>query len=363
MFRFFGRQSLLAPTPPLRFKHFISSNPPFSPRTTALVHAKTQFSVSFRQGKSFSEFIQQRYSDHAPFILEYAFDPQKKILLPYQPHNRHLKKISALVWNIMMQGRHNKIKNRYNNAYQLEESNEQYLARIADIAKQIAQFIQSHPHIGIICLQEAPAPILCRKTNVLNDHFVNHLNEQLQMALPHHFDLEFDATEWGIYTAINKRQFPLAFVKELSVYTNDMNTRKTTLVLPNLHSRIINLHMPHDEPTQHLDLLVRHIIHNIGQNMKKGISHCSNLIIGDMNMEAETFHRTLLPHLEKSLSSIASYVHVEYNVNERGHLKSNQQFKSVDAGITVETQIAPSLMERAYRQLEMEQATEPRARL
>jgi hypothetical protein len=57
---------------------------------------------------------------------------------------------------MMMQGRYNREKGRYNNAFALEESDESYQARVIHTAAVLAEIVECNPGIRVIGLTEAP---------------------------------------------------------------------------------------------------------------------------------------------------------------------------------------------------------------
>ena len=64
----------------------------------------------------------------------------------------------ALFWNMMMQGklRHGRMGSSYNNGLGVVETDDDYINRLVKIANVIAEIMDVHPNIDVICICEGP---------------------------------------------------------------------------------------------------------------------------------------------------------------------------------------------------------------
>lgn len=314
--------SFFKPTQSLSLHRLQMSGIILAPKETRRVHSH------FSPARQYLTLRQSYLSDHAPFIVPMALvreTNQLPYFVPWNQETKHLEKHSILSWNMMGQGRYNDKKDRYNNAYFLDESNEAYRARIELVVKHIGECISRHPEISILSLQEAPIPVLDKVSGESDFQFEDCLNQAFKTYLPSHFRLVHDSTDWGIVTGINANRFSDAFQKQNTVYTGalrDMNVRKTTIQIPGCQTLLTNLHLPHDNPSEAVNQIADFICKNISYQIQHGQARASQMLIGDWNFSA----RDVYQHVEKKLLEVFHYeipikITITVTDSPNGHLE------------------------------------------
>ncbi|WP_298623945.1 hypothetical protein [uncultured Legionella sp.] len=277
-------------------------------------------------------------SDHAPFVLQFAMHNKNSItpyLVPWRSHyhTKDYKRISVLTWNIMMRGQYNETKRRYNNAYSANETKAEYLLRIERIAQNIAECVKKDPNFAMIFLQEAPVCPTEQK----------YMTDWLEEYLPSHFKVQLNATDWGILTIVNSHFFP-DLRKLDTVYAGelcDMNTRKTTFVLPGLKTPLTNLHLPHDKPQEALKLVMNYLAHALTSNIQRNERYGSFVFTGDWNLSAETIETEAIRTLEMLFhEKLPVRCDVSIQRSPAGHIKTDGKVVEVDCSLVVSYKVS-----------------------
>jgi hypothetical protein len=189
----------------------------------------------------------------------------------------------VLSWNIMMQGKYNEEKNRYNNGLQLIETEGQYQQRLAKIAAVLALICNSHPQIQVICLQEAP--ILKQDVEFFADCCLSYSSMQ---KFSETFRDKSVLTSWGLMSLFNGDRYSYQS-KPLGSEGLEARVQKFKLVDLEEGSKrtIINLHLPFDKAKHDPCSMVKEVsgmVKKKGDGLKKEV-----MIAGDFNFPVSKF--------------------------------------------------------------------------
>lgn len=270
-------------------------------------------------------------SDHAPFVLPFAVCNKGSVnpyLVPWSQYYKQYEKVSLLTWNMMMRGKYNTDKKRFNNAFGVDESVDEYLSRVEKVVRNIGECVSRHPEVAMIFLQEAP---------VKPEHLTQ-MQDWFAKYLPEGFILNLDATEWGILTLTNQAIFP-ELNKLRTVYSgalSEMNTRKSTMVLPGLKTQFTNLHLPHDNPEEGLELVIGNLKRSLLTNIMNDERYGSFIFTGDWNLAADvitTAATRAVEHLFEPMIPIRCDVSVI--ASPAGHIKTDGSVVGVDCSLAV----------------------------
>jgi hypothetical protein len=188
----------------------------------------------------------------------------------------------TISWNIMMQCKCRN--NRYNNAFGLEESGEQYHERLKKVVFLLAQLCHSNPDIQSICLQEAP--IAANDIDVFIDYA-----KKFQSL--HKFIKSFENSgnfnAWGLvflYNAdeIHAQEKPLVFNKSLPIDADLLKDRIQCYMLTYENGNrqcMVNLHFPYELGKKFPGKLARVIQQIAMQPQQEKLEHLT--IVGDFN--------------------------------------------------------------------------------
>jgi hypothetical protein len=160
--------------------------------------------------------------------------------------HKPLVKNGIVSWNIMMQGK--KTRHGYNNAFKLQESQDQYQQRLAAVVNVLSQIV-ARDDAAVIALQEAP--ISPEDVQFFSDQFKQYpsLSRYLKTLKD-----EALVTPWGIMTLVDANQYQ--YSRLLSVWSGELsvfNQRAQQLRIKPHHSsegsarQIVNAHMPYRE--------------------------------------------------------------------------------------------------------------------
>lgn len=160
-------------------------------------------------------------------------------------HNLVIKG-QSLFLNMMMQGRYNAEKCRYNNGFGLKESPMDYQSRIRDVVRLLAEALHLNPHINSIALAEAP--VLLADINV----FIGEVKRQ--ESLRDFLDsLSVESfTSMGIATLFNTAQLSVTrIVRDFSEVRISLKDRVQEFEVKGKSAgaekiRVFNLHLPYD---------------------------------------------------------------------------------------------------------------------
>ena len=276
-------------------------------------------------------------SDHAPLVLPFAMHNKHSkdpYLVPWSHYYKEYEKVSILSWNIMMRGRYNQEKSRYNNAFRINETEEEYLFRIERIVQNIGECVLRHPEIAMIFLQEAP----------VQQHHLALMKEWFAKYLPESFKSNSDATSWGILISASQQMFP-QLEKLQTFYTgslSDMNERKSTVLLPGLKTQLTNLHLPHDNPAEALNLIVNNLVGSLTFNIVEAKERYGSFIfIGDWNLAAKTIETAVSKAIEDLFHhKIPIRCDVTVVESSEGHIKTDGSLVAVDSSLVVSYKVS-----------------------
>jgi hypothetical protein len=208
----------------------------------------------------------QRISDHQPVIAN-----------------------GVLSWNIMMHCKFT-AQGRYNNAFELTETQTQYQHRLERIALILAQLCKADPQIHIICLQEAPIQpddieifIQCCLVYPSLQKFAATLQDKQSY------------TDWGLLTLINSEIYQYQ-TTDLGWNQSDLpidglflkdRVQGFTLTHDNKRRYIINLHFPFDLTKKYPGKMAR-VVNMIASEQQKN-NHQNCVIAGDFNFLVTQF--------------------------------------------------------------------------
>ena len=189
----------------------------------------------------------------------------------------------VLSWNIMMQGKYNQEKNRYNNGLQLIETQGQYQQRLARIAAVLASIISNNPQIQVICLQEAP--ILKQDVEFFADCCLRYRDMQKFTGALRD---ESVLTSWGLMSLFNGDRYSYeskpfgaegleARVQKFKLFDRKEGSKRT----------VINLHLPFDKAKHDPCSMVKEVsgmVKKTADGLKKEV-----MIAGDFNFPVSKF--------------------------------------------------------------------------
>ncbi len=187
----------------------------------------------------------------------------------------------VLSWNIMM---HCKCTGqRYNNAFELTETQEQYHERLRKVAFMLSFLCSTNPNIQIICLQEAP--IRPEDMRVFIDSALSY--ENLRRFAESLQDRNV-FTDWGLVTLVNTKRYQYhartwdaSFQSPMDV--NLLKDRVQCFALTTFQKeerRVINLHFPFEFTKKYPGKMAQ-MINLIAAQQKECASHF--VMAGDFN--------------------------------------------------------------------------------
>lgn len=321
------------------FQSEFGSQPSVNPHNTIVVPYSgfRRMTSHFRPARHYPLLRSAALSDHAPLILPFAIHNKHSTspyLVPWSQYYKDYKKVSILSWNIMMRGKYNQEKSRYNNAFRINETEEEYLFRIERIVQNIGECVLRHPEIAMIFLQEAP----------VMQHHLKIMKEWFAKYLPDRFKSNSDATSWGILISANQQMFP-QLEKLKTFYTgslSDMNERKSTVLLPGLKTQLTNLHLPHDQPAEALNLIIRNLVEGLTFKIVEAEERYGSFIfIGDWNLAAKTIE-TAASRAINDLFHQQIPIRCDVTVVEssEGHIKTDGSLVAVDSSLVVSYKVS-----------------------
>ncbi|MFI4957327.1 MAG: hypothetical protein ACHQAX_08995 [Gammaproteobacteria bacterium] len=204
---------------------------------------------------------------------------RKQHISDHEPVIEH----DVMSWNIMMQGKYNQEKNRYNNGLELVETQAQYQQRLKKIAAAMADICKSNPHIQVICLQEAP--ILKEDVEFFTDCCLSY--KSLQKFAETLRD-ENVLTSWGLMSLFNGERYSY-MSKPFSSEGLDARVQKFKLVHQEDGTKrtVINLHLPFDKAKKDPGSLADEVTKMV---KKKSIESKKEVMIaGDFNFPVTKF--------------------------------------------------------------------------
>lgn len=318
------------------------------------VHASRRFTTSVRYARQAPSFMIKRLADHHPFLTKVArINTQKGyIIMPWHPYMKGVEDFYILSMNMMMQGKYNERKKRFNNAFQLHESEADYLLRVASITKELGIYLkecrQKGRYIELLHLQEAPN----------NAAHIQYTMEHCAEYFPSDFTVSCDSTAWGIMTIVNANKLggmqylPSAYDGPM----HDMNIRKTSFTLPKTETLFTNLHLPHDTPETVLTLIVDGMSQNIINAVLQGHAEYAQFFIGDWNLEPHILEKAICDALSELFpADLDIHFSVDFAISSEGHLKSTQEKTTVDCSICISYYLPPELLPRAQDAVKLKQ--------
>ena len=150
-----------------------------------------------------------------------------------------------LFFNMMMQGRYNSAKHRFNNGFGYEEDCKQYQARIKLCVRLLAEALALNPHVYAIGLAEAP--IAPADIALFIDEATTYpsLRPFIAMLKAGFF------SPMGIVTLVNTNRFSVEQVIAIeSAHPSSIKDRLSHYVLTDVKTgekhRLFNMHLPYD---------------------------------------------------------------------------------------------------------------------
>lgn len=226
----------------------------------------------------------------------------------------------TVFFNMMMQGRWNSTKKRYNNGFALNESDNDYQDRICNVVRVLAETICLNPHIKIIGLVEAP--IKAADINIMINEAKKH--PSLKPFIATMIDKNF--TSMGIATFVNSDYF--------LVNSNDFNSND---LRPSLVNRIQKFELIAKDGTEHFNLVNLHLPYDLAKspdtrelisfsrNLFSNRNNVPTLVMGDFNIHPRKIAQDLL--------KIAFFIQTNNNIliraNKLGKV-THTEFDTVD---------------------------------
>jgi hypothetical protein len=189
----------------------------------------------------------------------------------------------VLCWNIMM---HCKLtpQGRFNNAFELEETAEQYQERLKKIAFMLSFLCSAHPEVQIICLQEAP--ILPQDKQVFIESCLSYDNLR---KFAHALQNSQCFSQWGLVSLFNAEFYQyqtnhhyLPEQSPIDLHLLKDRVQCFTLVQDGGEKRcVVNLHFPFDFTKKFPGKMARMI--NLIASAQQKESASNFIIAGDFN--------------------------------------------------------------------------------
>lgn len=227
----------------------------------------------------------------------------------------------TLFLNMMMQGRWNDAKHRYNNGFALVESDSDYQVRIKDVVRMLAEAVAMNPHIMFIGLAEAPIKL----ADI--DCMINEARKYRSLSgfLPGFKVSNFSSM--GVATFINHDHFNVVATSfDKGEKHRSLQGRVQRLALTAKDGaeslELVNLHLPYDiaksENTSELIAFSRDLFSK----------HQSTpvVVMGDFNINPRRIAEVLV--------GVAFYIQINNNVLVRADVHgavTHQEFDTVDA--------------------------------
>ena len=243
----------------------------------------------------------------------------------------------SLLLNMMMQGRWNKYKKRFNNGFRYIESNQDYQNRIHNIVYLLAEAVELNPQTMIIGLVEAPI-----KPCDIN-YFLN-TAMKFKVLQPFFSGITLDRfTSMGIASFVNQDYVSVTEVQHRDAdFPENLCGRIQTLDLilydKQEKLRVYNLHLPYDiAKSNNSDALIQSLKNIFKENDDQAV-----LIMGDFNMSPAVI----------AYSLNAGYFYMQKNNNIL--IQSNADGKVVGAsydsvdGFIYSTELSAIRVQRPY---------------
>ena len=174
--------------------------------------------------------------------------------------------------------------------------------------------------------------------------------EGLDHASKDRFKIE-DVTKWGVLTISNREFLPKGMLRRSirSFNEHNLESRIVMFKIPSYGTRFTTLHLPHGNPKEALTVYVNSIAENISRAIEKGHLTSTQVCSGDFNLPPDVIEMEVRQKLENLFpSDLKMQLQSSIYYNEKGHLRTNGSFITVDASVSVLLQIDP--MHLSYAQ-------------
>lgn len=244
----------------------------------------------------------------------------------------------SMTWNGMMQAKGN------NTGFpNFIEDFDAYRRRTITKLNLLARFLDEHPDMAVICLQES-------EINEHRDFVRGYINAYFppEWKLTNSAVME-DATDWGVLTLINherlntsKPMLDLSLTRNIPI--KDIQIRCRTFVMFSLENlqaiKWTNLHLPHNDTEVAFSAFMDNVIADIIQH---GV-HAESLthhLLGDWNIDAERLNMLTQQKIAEHLNAAPVGTIFPFNISvnlyssKEGHLKQSGQKLSVDSLLSI----------------------------
>ena len=227
----------------------------------------------------------------------------------------------SVFFNMMMQGRWNEVKHRYNNGFARVESDRDYQLRIERSVRLLAETVNLNPHIMFIGLAEAPITEEDINSFISEAHKHPSLEGFVGGMSPQSF------TRMGIATFVNTQYFtakPRAHgLERVAPSVTDRIQQYEVTSRDGLeHFMLVNLHFPYDiakskDPSRLL---------HIANSLLVPDNQLPVIVMGDFNVNPE--------RIASQINGVSCYIQTDNNqlirANKQGHV-INTEKDTVDA--------------------------------
>lgn len=227
----------------------------------------------------------------------------------------------VLFLNMMMQGKWNEVKHRYNNGFARIESDDEYRSRIRSVVHLLAETIYLNPQVMVIGLAEAP---------IKPEDIACMIDEAMTIPLLKPFFrtmVQSSFTSMGIATFVNTDHFQVrALPLDVARQRHSLKDRVQQFELRSTQNdqkfMLYNLHLPYDLAKSPDPTALIQFAQNLFSN-KEGVSV---LAIGDFNIQP----RQIIRHLK----GVKSYTQIDNNLlafaNSSGQI-TRREYDTVDS--------------------------------
>ncbi|MDF1759723.1 MAG: hypothetical protein P1U40_04215 [Coxiellaceae bacterium] len=223
----------------------------------------------------------------------------------------------TLFLNMMMQGRYNAAKHRYNNGFAFVESDKDYQIRIRHVVRLLAEAVSLNPHITMIGLAEAPIKMADIAAMIDEARKQPSLRPFMSTFVPQSF------TEMGIATLVNS-----------DVFSVEMIAMDPATMRPSLRHRVQKLALSAHDGSESLTVVTLHLPYDLAKSPDPSdlitfskqlfVEHKRQpvLVMGDFNIYPKK--------IAKQLTDVASHIQKDNNVLIRADEKGNITHTELD---------------------------------
>lgn len=317
-------------------------------RDFGVVTHKRDFHTLQGEARRYLEFKKKHLADHAAMRQTFCVlrdrSSDEPYVVPFSPELPEPEySFNVVTLNMMMRGRFNKQKNRYNTGHRLDESQEGYQARIRRVVEELSKL-----NASIYLLQEAP---------ILKED-ITIMEASVRQLLPHGEDCLITWNQAGLMTLIDRTVFPDDEIARpiISENSDPLKERFIEHRFESLNWDLVNGHFPHDTASATLPFVEQTLLTSLSESLLSDRTTHTCSLSADMNLHPHQVSKVLDQGLDGLFHhDVHMKCHVSTLTSPSGHVKAKRDSETeteeatVDGCISVHTQIEHEDLEKAKR--------------